>query len=288
MRIVRQLKNNLMEVVFILPLLIFIGILNIYPIIQGINLSFMLLGKYSLYNYYQLQNYTPSLYTVTVNTIAFVPFALAIEFFLALFTALLLNRSIRGRSVFRSIIMLPYGVATVVSAIAFSFIFSATNGYANEILIGIGLSHSQVDWTSGYIAFFSIAVADSWKTFPLIMLILLGGLQMIPESQYEAAAIDGASQLQQFVRITLPNLYPFIMIAMIIRAVSEFNILSLPLILVGSNVQFLGTLSFNLYETFSLGSANISAAVATVLLSIVMVFVLIYIYVSGKLGSGSR
>ncbi|MHB8396599.1 MAG: carbohydrate ABC transporter permease [Thermoplasmataceae archaeon] len=277
-----------MEVVFILPLLIFIGVLNIYPIIQGINLSFLLLGKYSLYNYYQLQSYSPSLYAVTVNTIVYVPFALAIEFFLALFTALLLNRAIRGRAAFRSIIMLPYGVATVVSAIAFSFVFSATNGYANEILIRMGILHSQVDWTSGYAAFFSIAVADSWKTFPLIMLILLGGLQMIPESQYEAAAIDGANQLQQFVRITLPNLYPFIMIAMIIRAVSEFNILSLPLILVGSNVQFLGTLSFNLYETFSLGSANISAAVATVLLSLVMVFVLVYIYVSGKLGSGSR
>ena len=288
MQIVRQLKNNLMEVIFILPLLIFVGLLNIYLIIVGVNSGFLLLGQYSLYNYQQLQTYTPSLQTVTFNTFLYVPFALAIEFFLALFTALLLNRSIRGRSAFRSIVMLPYGVATVVSAIAFSFIFTATNGYANEFLTGIGLSSHQIDWTLGNYAFVSVALADSWKTFPLIMLILLGGLQMIPESQYEAAAMDGATPLQQFRRITMPNLYPFIMIAMIIRAVSEFNILSLPLILVGSNLQFLGTFSFNLYETFSLGSANMSAAAATVLLAIVLMFVVIYVYVSGKLGDVNR
>ncbi|MHB1648680.1 MAG: carbohydrate ABC transporter permease, partial [Cuniculiplasma sp.] len=198
-------------------------------------------------------------------------------------TALLLNRSFRGRSVFRAIIILPYGVATVVSAIAFTFVFSPTGWYANEFIIKLGLVHADINWTVGVLGFLSVAIADSWKTFPLIMLILLGGLQMIPDNLYEAAAVDGASQIQQFRHITLPNLYPFIMIALIIRAVSEFNILALPLILVGRNVVFLGTMSYSIYETFSVGSSELSASAATILLGIILVFVIVYVYISNRM-----
>ena len=88
--------------------------------------------------------------------------------------------------------------------------------------------------------------------------------------------------MQQFRHITLPHLYPFILIALIIRSVSEFNILALPLILVGNKIQFLGTFSYNLYETFSLGSAELSAAAASVLLAIIFVFVAVYILISNK------
>ncbi|MHB8372883.1 MAG: carbohydrate ABC transporter permease [Thermoplasmataceae archaeon] len=283
MKILNILKNNAMEVAFILPLLIFIGYINIYPIIQGIILSFTLVGKFSLYNYNALQTqYTPNLSSVTFNTLIYVPLALAIEFSLALLTSLLLNKNFQGRSVFRAIIILPYGIATVVSAIAFTFIFAPEGWYANEFMMKLGFLHASINWTSGTLGFFVIAIADSWKTFPLIMLILLGGLQSIPDSLYEAAAIDGATQMQQFRHITLPHLYPFILIALIIRSVSEFNILALPLILVGNKIQFLGTFSYNLYETFSLGSAELSAAAASVLLAIIFVFVVVYILISNK------
>lgn len=284
MRLVKIMKKNMMEVAFILPLLIFIAYINIYPIIEGVILGFTRLGKFTLSNYHVLQTqYTPPVSVATTNLLLYVPLALFIEFALALFTALLLNRSFRGRSVFRAIIILPYGVATVVSAIAFTFVFSPTGWYANEFIIKLGLVHADINWTVGVLGFLSVAIADSWKTFPLIMLILLGGLQMIPDNLYEAAAVDGASQIQQFRHITLPNLYPFIMIALIIRAVSEFNILALPLILVGRNVVFLGTMSYSIYETFSVGSSELSASAATILLGIILVFVIVYVYISNKM-----
>ncbi|MHB8498960.1 MAG: carbohydrate ABC transporter permease [Acidimicrobiales bacterium] len=284
MRLVKIMKKNMMEVAFILPLLIFIAYINIYPIIEGVILGFTRLGKFTLSNYHVLQTqYTPPVSVATTNLLLYVPLALFIEFALALFTALLLNRSFRGRSVFRAIIILPYGVATVVSAIAFTFVFSPTGWYANEFIIKLGLVHTDINWTVGVLGFLSVAIADSWKTFPLIMLILLGGLQMIPDNLYEAAAVDGASQIQQFRHITLPNLYPFIMIALIIRAVSEFNILALPLILVGRNVVFLGTMSYSIYETFSVGSSELSASAATILLGIILVFVIVYVYISNRM-----
>ncbi len=278
----RLIRKNLLEIIFIIPLIVFIAWINIIPIVRGVLLSFKLPTGYSFLNY-QFLNQDYKLPKVVLNTVELAFLALAIEFSLALATSLLLNRAIRGKSIFRTIIILPYGVSTVVSAIAFTLIFSNTGWYGNEILRGLGLTSSDINWLKGSLAFVSIAIADSWKTFPLVMLILLAGLQSIPESQYEAAAVDGASTLQQFRHITLPSLYPFIMIALIIRAVQEFNILALPQVMVGTNVFFLGTLSYTIYESFAVGTAALSSAAATVLLGIVLAFIVVYVFISSRI-----
>ncbi len=262
-----------------------VSVITIYPIVYGIYLSFAeYSGSVGLENY----NYVFSTYGVTyaiINTLLIVGVALTIQFLLALLTALLLNRDFRGRSFFRTVIMVPFGVATVVSGIAFTFIFSPSGWYLNSLLIHLGLISTGIDWIRPIpVAIMSVALADSWKNFPLIMLILLGGLSSIPQSQYESAAIDGAGFVKQFIYITLPGLFPFIMIAVTIRLIQEVNILSLPLVLTGYTPAFLGTLSFQIYETFSLGSANQAAAVATILLGIVVLLVTMYIIISRRMG----
>ncbi len=262
-----------------------VSVITIYPIVYGIYLGFSeFSGNIGLANY----NYVFSAYNVTgaiINTMFIVGAALTIQFMLALLTALLLNRDFKGRGFFRTVIMVPFGVATVVSGIAFTFIFSPSGWYLNSFLIHLGLIRTGIDWIRPIPrAIISIALADSWKNFPLIMLILLGGLSSIPQSQYESAAIDGAGFAKQFVYITLPGLYPFIMIAVTIRLIQEVNILSLPLVLTGYTPAFLGTLSFQIYELFSLGSANQAAAIATLLLGIVILLVTVYILISRRLG----
>ncbi|HKJ97109.1 MAG TPA: hypothetical protein VJ944_05155, partial [Thermoplasmataceae archaeon] len=97
---------------------------------------------YSLLNY-QILVRNNNLYGVIGNTVLLTALALTIEFALALATSLLLNRAIRGRSIFRTIVILPYGVSTVVSAIAFTFIFAPTGWYLNEIFNVLGLAHTQ-------------------------------------------------------------------------------------------------------------------------------------------------
>ncbi len=262
-----------------------VSIITIYPIAYGIFLGFSeFSGRVGIGNY----SYVFSAYNVKgaiLNTLVIVGVALTIQFLLALLTALLLNRNFVGRSFFRTVIMVPFGVATVVSGIAFTFIFSPSGWYLNSLLIHLGLIRSGVDWIRPIPrAIISIAIADSWKNFPLIMLILLGGLSSIPQSQYESAAIDGAGFIKQFAYITLPGLFPFIMIAVTIRLIQEVNILSLPLVLTGYTPAFLGTLSFQIYELFSAGSANQAAAVATILLGIVLLLVALYILISRRIG----
>lgn len=284
---IRFLKRNLMEILFLLPLFALVGLVTIYPIADALYLAFEQPGgTLGLGNFNYAFKYLDA-WTAFVNTVVIVALALAIQFLVSLLTALLLNRSFFGRGFFRTIIMIPFGVATVVSGIMFTFLFSPnpTQWYLNSMLVRSGLFASGFNWVRpAWVAIVSVAIADSWKNFPLIMLILLGGLASIPASQYESAAIDGANFLQQFRHITLPNLYPFIMMAVTIRAIQEFNILALPLVLVGQYPSFLGTLAYFQFETFVLHSAQYAAAVAAVLLALILLFISIYLAVSRLLG----
>ena len=124
-----------------------------------------------------------------------------------------------------------------------------------------------------------VMFADFWKNMPLVALILLGGLSSIPPSMSEAASVDGAGPLRRFIYITLPNLAPFIAIALLIRGVSEFNIFALPLILIGYHPSLINTL---VYEYFtSISTIGYSYAAATVLLLIILVFAFVIIKFGG-------
>lgn len=276
-----------MEFIFLIPLFVLVGTITVYPISQAIYLAFLQSNNtVGLANF----NYVFSFYGVRdalLNTVYIVLLALLMQFLISLLTALLLNRSFFGRAFFRTVIMIPFGVATVVSGIMFTFLFTASpsSWYLNSIIVKLGISNTGFNWIRpAWRAILSLAIADSWKNFPLIMLILLGGLASIPLSQYESAAIDGANFLQQFRHITMPNLYPFIMMAVTIRAIQEFNILALALVLVGSYPTFLGPLAFTTFTNYGVHDANYAAAIAMVLLGLICLFIIFYVAISRRLG----
>ncbi len=284
---IRFFKRNLMEIIFLIPLLALVGTITLYPIARSIYLAFLQsnnqigLGNFQYVFHYQ------DVTTALINTAFIVALALTMQFLISLLTALLLNRSFFGRSFFRTVIMIPFGVATVVSGIMFTFLFtpSPQSWYLNSIIVKLGISNTGINWIRpSWVAILSLAIADSWKNFPLIMLILLGGLASIPASQYESAAIDGANFLQQFRHITMPNLYPFIMMAVTIRAIQEFNILALALVLVGSYPTFLGPLAYTTFTNYGIHDANYASAIAMVLLGLISLFILVYIAISRRLG----
>ncbi|MBO0888812.1 sugar ABC transporter permease, partial [Candidatus Bathyarchaeota archaeon] len=131
----------------------------------------------------------------------------------------------------------------------------------------------SVNWYSSYISEVLVLVlSDSWKNTPIVALILLAGMTGISKELYSAAAVDGAGPIRRFVHVTLPNLRNFILIALVIRGISEFNIFVLPLVLVQYNPNLLSTLAFQFYSTSSI---NYSYAASTVLLTLVLVFALI-------------
>ena len=153
-------------------------------------------------------------------------------------------------------------------------------GYLNEVLYQLGFLTLPIDWTgSRWLALTTVAVADAWKVTPLVMLILLAGLQAIPRDVYEAARTAGASTGQQFLWITLPLLRPALTMALIVRGVDAFRIFALPLALAGRNLPVLSTYAY--VEYLEYGNQYTAAASGTVLLVMILITIGIYLRLAG-------
>lgn len=269
--------RNYRYMVYVLPALAYVAVLSFFPAASVVFYSFKTpSGVYSLSNYEAISK--AGLLTSIGNTVIVSFGALLIQLFFAILIANILIKSLKGNKLFSTIFILPYGISTVVSAFIFSLIFSPVGGFANSTLYSLGI-HS-VDWYSTkYSSMGVVMFADFWKNTPLVALILMGGMSTIPPSLNEAASVDGAGSLRRFIHITLPNLAPFIAIALLIRGVSEFNIFALPLILIGYHPSLINTL---VYEYFIYSSTTYySYAAASVLLAIIVVFAFIIIKFGG-------
>jgi len=177
------------------------------------------------------------------------------------------------------LLLIPLGVPTIVAASTMRYVFGMV-GYLNEVLYRLGLLTLPIDWTgSRWLAVVSVAMADAWKVTPLVMLILLAGLQAIPRELYEAARTDGAGPWQQFWRITLPLLRPALTMAFIIRGVDAFRIFALPLALVGRHLPVLSTFAY--VEYLEYGNQHTSAASSTLLLVMILLTVGAYLRLAG-------
>ncbi len=259
-----------------MPALVYVIGLSIVPAITVVYDSFIGKNGFTLQNYAVLPQY--SLYSAIENTLIVSLGALLIQITIALAIAMILVKPIKGKNVFSSIIIIPLGISTIVSAYVFSIIFQAVGGYANSALVGLGLH--PVDWFSSDLSSLGVVMfSDFWKNTPLVALILYGGLSSISPTLYEAAAVDGAGAIRRFIHITLPNLAPIISIALLVRGVSEFNIFALPLVIIGYHPPILNTLIFENYS--SITTRNISYAAATVLLAIIMIYSIIVVKLGG-------
>ncbi|MCL4344841.1 MAG: ABC transporter permease subunit [Candidatus Thermoplasmatota archaeon] len=271
-----QFKKEIIYFLFAVPALVYVIGLSIVPAITVVYDSFIGKNGFTLQNYAVLPHY--SLYSAIENTLIVSLGALLIQITIALAIAMILVKPIKGKKVFSSIIIIPLGISTIVSAYVFSIIFQAVGGYANSALVGLGLH--PVNWFSSGISSLGVVMfSDFWKNTPLVALILFGGLSSISPSLYEAAAVDGAGAIRRFIHITLPNLAPIISIALLVRGVSEFNIFALPLVIIGYHPTILNTL---IYENYlSITTRNISYAAATVLLAIIMIYSIIVVKLGG-------
>jgi trehalose transport system permease protein len=264
-------KESYTSFLFVLPALAYILYFSIAPTVSAVYGSFQTpLKSWVLSNYQGLQYF--GLQDAIINTLVISFGALAFQFLLAFVVAGVLTKEFRGKRVFTTIFIIPWGVATVVAAYSFSNIFQTTGGYMNSFLQILGV-HS-VNWFGGYWSdVFVLIVSDSWKNTPIVALILLAGMAGISEEIYQAASVDGAGPVKRFVYVTLPNVRNFILIALVIRGISEFNIFALPLVLVGYNPVLLTTLAYEFYS--STASVYYSYAASTILLALVLVFAFI-------------
>ncbi len=261
------------------PLALYLGAFTVVPVVSTLVLSFRTpegdwgLGAFhALAAHYQFGE-------AVVNTLAITGLGLVIELSLGLAAAAALASRFRAQGIVRVLLLIPLGVPTIVAASTMRYVFGMV-GYLNEVLYRLGLLTLPIDWTGGrWLAVVSVAMADAWKVTPLVMLILLAGLQAIPRELYEAARTDGAGPWQQFWRITLPLLRPALTMAFIIRGVDAFRIFALPLALVGRHLPVLSTFAY--VEYLEYGNQHTSAASSTLLLVMILLTVGAYLRLAG-------
>lgn len=214
-----------------------------------------------------------------LNTLAITALGLALELGLGLAAALALASRPGGRTVFQICLLIPLGVPTIVAAAVMRAVFS-TVGYLNEVLLRLHLISLPVDWVGERaLAILTVAVADAWKVTPLVLLILLAGLEAIPNDLYEAARTDGASRWRQFTAVTLPLLKPALTMALIVRGVDAFRIFALPLALVGRGLPVLSTYAY--VEYLEYGNPHTAAASSVILLAMILLTVGTYLRLAG-------
>ncbi len=224
----REKSEFLWGWLFILPTVIGLVILNIIPIFQTIYQSFFKTGDFGKGNIFVgFENYSKvfgdsEVWQSLINTLKYavveVPFSIAI----ALVLAVLLNRKMRGRSVYRTIIFLPMVAAPAAVAMVWRWLFNSDFGLINNVF------HLNVKWISDpKIAVYAVAVIGIWSILGYNMVLFLSGLQEIPGDYYEAASIDGATGIKSFFHITIPLLSPTIFFVLVTRVIGALQVFDL-------------------------------------------------------------
>jgi ABC-type sugar transport system permease subunit len=186
-----------------------------------------------------LSNYAEALtdaraWSALLHTLGFTVMTVAIELVLGLVLALGLHGAMRGRALLRAAALLPWAIPTVVAALIWRFLFESPGGLASTLLSRTGLVAAPPTWLADPLAaWLPIVLADVWKMTPFVALLLLAGLQTIDEALYEAAELDGAGPVRQFVAITLPLLQPALVVALVFRSLDAFRVFDVIYVLTG-------------------------------------------------------
>jgi multiple sugar transport system permease protein len=232
----------------LIPTGIVLAVIIAWPVMRALWLSLHSDARFGTSQFIGFRNYTraftgtgaddfwPAFWFTTQLTIVTMLFELVIGFAMAL----IMNRAFKGRGLVRASVLVPWAIPTAVAAKMWEWNFTP-DGVVNQVF------HTNILWTAGHwSSFWAIVVADVWKTAPFIALLVLAGLQIIPDEVYEAAKVDGATWLQSFRRITLPLVKSAVIVALLFRLLDVLRIFDLPFILTnGANqTETLSTLSY--------------------------------------------
>jgi multiple sugar transport system permease protein len=275
--------RNFLGALFMLPTAAFLLLFLVYPLGLGIWLSFTDAKIGTPGEFVGLENYEwiigdSKFQTAVFFTIFYTVVASVIKFGIGLYLALLLNQHLPFKAIIRAVVLIPFIVPTVLSAIAFWWIFDPQFSIVSWSLRQLGLLQGNINflgetWNARY----SVIFANVWRGVPFIAITLLAGLQTVPPSLYEAATLDGATRWQMFTKITYPLLTPIIAVVMTFSVLFTFTDFQLIKVLTNGGpagaTELMATMSYN---TAILGGrigegAAISTAMVPFLLAAILV-----------------
>lgn len=276
-------KERALPYLLVAPAVAVLAALSVYPLVYAVRVSLQTgageRSRWSLENFARLG--TDRFFLDALgHTLVYALAALTLEFLLGLALAVLLNRELRGRAWFRAGLLVPMMLPPVVAGVVWRLMLNPNFGAVNGTLKALGFGTDSLTWTaSPRLALASVVAVDVWQWTPFVFLVLLAGLQAIPEEPYEAAALDGASEWQTFRHVTLPLLKPAILIALLLRTMDLLRVFDQIFILTEGGPGFATeTVSLYIYRAaFRFGDFGYAAAMSFVLLLVTNAVSLLYI-----------
>lgn len=276
--------------IFIFPTALGLILLNIWPAIQTAILSFQKTVGFGDTEWVGLRNYQKmfadgEVFQSLLNTLIYAVVSIPSIVVLSLLVAVLMNRKVKGLSIYRTIYFLPIVAAPSAVAMIWRWMFNNDYGLINNMLAKIGLDGPA--WlTDPSIAIYSIIIVGVWSAIGYNMVLLLAGLQEIPKDYYEAAEIDGASPIQQFFNITLPLVTPtlfFVVVTTVINAFQVFDVIFM-MITPNSTAMFKSqSLTYLFYKhSFILNDKGYGSAIVMFLLVIILIITAIQMKLQKK------
>lgn len=261
------------------PAVLAMLLVTAYPILYALWLS---LFRYDLRfpdrrTFVGLDNYASVLtsgvwWESVLNTLIITLGSVSVELILGMGLALLMHRAVFARRTLRASVLVPYGIITVVAALAWKFAFDPVTGFINPL---VGVDHA---WLSHrWSAFLVLILTEIWKTTPFMALLLMAGLTLVPKDVLDAARVDGASGPQRFFRITLPLMKPAILVALLFRTLDAFRIFDTVFIQTrgAQNTESVSVVGYNALITrlnLGLGSA-VSVLIFVCVILIALLFI---------------
>lgn len=268
------------------PSLILIFALAIYPLLYTIFISFtelnMMTGETQykgLTNY--IQAFTSGEFWNSVwVTLLFTILSLVIQLPLGVLVALLLNQEFKGRWLLRSIVLVPWAVPTLVNSTLWNWIFNTQYGAANRLLMQFNLISEPIIWFDTPMKAMGVIVfADTWRMLPLYVLMMLASLQTIPQSQIEAAILDGAGAFSRFRNVILPLIKPMLLVVLVIRTMQALKVFDIIYMLThGGPANGTMVISYFIYnQSFAFMHFSYGAALAIIVAVISTIITVLYV-----------
>ena len=243
----RAKKVEFFPYLLLLPAIAMRVVVNVTPIVQGFYMSLLKLNQYTLNQYLDapfigLENYRRVIFEehspiraglsyALRNTLLYTLMVSVFSIVIGLGVAVLLNRDFPGKSIARTLLLLPWIVPSYVVGTLWGFMWQKDVGIVNVVLVDwLHILDERPFWLLGSNSFWAIVIPTVWRAWPVMMLIFLAALQAIPEDQYEAATLDGVSKWKQFFHITVPLLKPVIVIQFMFQVIDNvysYNIVSM-------------------------------------------------------------
>ncbi len=257
--------------IFLLPLLLTLAAVAIWPLARSIFFSFTdaYLDAPSDYGFVGFENFVevaedPVFWGAVSNTLVFTLVSVGLETLLGLAIALLLHRAFPGRGIVRAAILIPWAMPMVVSARIWEWMLNDQFGLINKLLVALGLVEKGVAWTADpSLILGTVIFIDVWVTTPFMVLLILAGLQLIPEEIYEAADVSGVPHWKRLWSITLPLATPAIGVAILFRALDALRMFDLSYVLAANNEN---TMTMSIYardQLISFQDLGLGAAAST-------------------------